>query len=463
MSTDGDEGWRQFYKDKDSKTPLRKQLQRKKIKFVLAGGVAAFFNLASMVCLVEFLEFDTAVLRNVANALSVELSLVASFFLYRLLVWPGGSWEIRQMVWEQLPLYHMSVGAAVISRIFFVFPLLDWLGLHYALNTLVGVGLGATINYVLKDRLAFGSQTIDPHDPDHGGTLTKIYYPEGLGPVFIKYSGSPNLQLSRSGEHPDRPNGQLKVVSVVIPAHNEAGSIIRTIESISQTLEKEEISYEILVINDHSTDRTEELLHDCLTHNTKVIYKNNYYPKGFGFAVRCGLENFRGDAVVIVMADCSDEPKNIVDYFHILQEGWDCVFGSRFIKGAKAIDYPIHKLMVNRLANGFIQMLFGLEYNDTTNAFKMYRKEVIEGICPLLSHHFNLTVEMPLKAIVRGFSYTTIPITWRNRTSGISKLKITEMGSRYLFIVFSVFLEKLLSRGDYVRTHARLGTQNLHQ
>jgi len=447
----------------DFRTPLRKRLQSKRIRFVLAGGAAASLNLLFMIWLIDFLGFDTAVLRNVANAISVELSLIASFFLYRLWVWPGGSWEIRKMVLEQLPLYQMSSGAAVLSRIFIVFPFLDWMGIHYALNTLVGVGLSATINYVLKDRLALTSQTLDAQYRNQGGSLPEIYYPEGLGPVFINYSGSPNFQLSGSGEHQDRTNGQLEGISVVIPAHNEAGSIVHTIQSISQALEKEGISYEILVINDHSTDRTEELIQDILAYNTKVVYKNNYYPNGYGFAVRCGLENFRGDAVVIVMADCSDEPENIVDYFHTLQEGWDCVFGSRFIKGAKVVGYPIHKLMVNRLANGFIQMLFGLEYNDITNAFKMYRKEVIEGICPLLSHHFNLTVEMPLKAIVRGYSYTTIPVTWRNRTSGISKLKIKEMGSRYLFIVLSVFLERVLARGDYARKHPRLGIRNLHQ
>jgi dolichol-phosphate mannosyltransferase len=151
------------------------------------------------------------------------------------------------------------------------------------------------------------------------------------------------------------------------------------------------------------------------------------------------------------MADNSDSPDNMVDYYYKLQEGYDCVFGSRFIKGGKVIDYPIHKLFINRLANLFIQVLFGLKFNDTTNAFKIYRKEVIEGISPLLSHHFNLTVEMPLKAIVRGYSYTTIPITWRNRTTGVSKLKLKEMGSRYLFIVLSIWLEKHLSRGDYKR------------
>jgi dolichol-phosphate mannosyltransferase len=205
------------------------------------------------------------------------------------------------------------------------------------------------------------------------------------------------------------------------------------------------------VVNDNSKDNTEAVLKKINQENPRILYINNYYPNGFGFAVRCGLENFSGDAVAVVMADNSDSPDNMVDYYYKLQEGYDCVFGSRFIKGGKVIDYPIHKLFVNRLANLFIQVLFGLKFNDTTNAFKIYRKEVIEGISPLLSHHFNLTVEMPLKAIVRGYSYTTIPITWRNRTTGISKLKLKEMGSRYLFIVLSIWLEKYLSRGDYKR------------
>ena len=205
------------------------------------------------------------------------------------------------------------------------------------------------------------------------------------------------------------------------------------------------------MVNDNSKDNTEAVLQKINQENPRIRYINNYYPNGFGFAVRCGLENFSGDAVAVVMADNSDSPDNMVDYYYKLQEGYDCVFGSRFIKGGKVIDYPRHKLFVNRLANLFIQVLFGLKFNDTTNAFKIYRKEVIEGISPLLSHHFNLTVEMPLKAIVRGYSYTTIPITWRNRTTGVSKLKLKEMGSRYLFIVLSIWLEKHLSRGDYKR------------
>jgi dolichol-phosphate mannosyltransferase len=199
---------------------------------------------------------------------------------------------------------------------------------------------------------------------------------------------------------------KIRLLSLVIPAHNEEDCIVTTIQSIRQVLEAEKIAYEILIINDNSRDHTEELLQQLSSENSQVRYINNYFPNGFGFAVRCGLENFHGDAVAIVMADSSDSPQNIVDYYYHLQEGYDCIFGSRFIKGGKVIDYPSHKLLINRLANLFIKILFGLKLNDTTNAFKAYRREVIEGISPLLSHHFNLTVEIPLKAIIRGYSYT---------------------------------------------------------
>jgi dolichol-phosphate mannosyltransferase len=139
----------------------------------------------------------------------------------------------------------------------------------------------------------------------------------------------------------------------------------------------------------------------------------------------------------------------------------DCVFGSRFLRGSRVVDYPGFKLAINRLANLFIRLLFRIPLNDTTNAFKCYRREAIDGLRPILSNHFNLTVELPLKAIVRGFTYAVIPIGWRNRTHGVSKLKLQEMGSRYLFIVLYVWLEKHLAKGDYrrMRPEHRQGVQ----
>jgi dolichol-phosphate mannosyltransferase len=216
-------------------------------------------------------------------------------------------------------------------------------------------------------------------------------------------------------------------------------------------LERAGINHEVLVVNDGSTDDTRDTLVDLAARYPNVRVVDNPPPNGFGLAVRTGLANFRGDAVAIVMADGSDDPADLVKCHTKLQEGYDCTFGSRFIAGSKLIDYPIHKLIINRLANLFISALFQIRYNDVTNAFKCYRRTVIAGVQPILSHHFNLTVELPLKAIIRGYSFAVIPISWTNRTSGVSKLKIREMGSRYLFIVLYCFIERLLSRGDYRR------------
>jgi dolichol-phosphate mannosyltransferase len=238
-------------------------------------------------------------------------------------------------------------------------------------------------------------------------------------------------------------------LSVLIPAHNEEESIAETVKDIYERLTAEQIPHEILVVNDNSKDQTERVLQKLADVYPTLRYINNPPPNGIGLAIKAGLAHYTGDAVVIVMADGSDSPEDIVKYYRELQKGVDCVFGSRFIKGGKLIDYPRHKLLLNRLANWFIEVLFGLRYNDVTNAFKAYRRETIEGIKPVLSHHFNVTVELPLKAIVRGYSYSVVPISWKNRSHGVSKLKIKEMGSRYLFMILYIWLEKSLSGGDY--------------
>lgn len=209
--------------------------------------------------------------------------------------------------------------------------------------------------------------------------------------------------------------------------------------------------YEIVVVNDNSSDGTVNEVAEATARWPRIRCVHNTPPHGFGLAVRRGLEEFRGDAVCVVMADLSDAPGDVVTYYDKIKQGAECVFGSRFLRESKVIDYPWFKLIVNRLANQFIRLLFRLDFNDVTNAFKCYRREVIESIQPLLAHHFNLTVEMPLKAIVRGFSYEVVPISWTNRKVGISKLRMQEMGSRYLFIVLYALIEKLLSRGDYRR------------
>jgi dolichol-phosphate mannosyltransferase len=253
----------------------------------------------------------------------------------------------------------------------------------------------------------------------------------------------------------------LRRLAVVIPARDESGCIASTVEHLHLELRLAGIEHEIIVVDDGSTDGTWEILQDVAVRIPEVVPVRNEGLHGFGRAIQRGLDALTADAVVIMMADESDDCRDVVRYWRKLQEGLDCVFGSRFVKGGGVIDYPRLKYVLNRWANLFIRLVFGIGLNDTTNAFKAYRREVIEGCRPFLAPHFNLTVELPLKAIVRGYSWTTIPITWRNRRTGVAKLKIGEMGSRYFFIVAYVWLEKYFSRGDYRRQPAPLaaGTQ----
>ena len=246
-------------------------------------------------------------------------------------------------------------------------------------------------------------------------------------------------------------------LSVVIPAHNEEGCIGGTVRALHGRLSAERIEHEILVINDNSSDQTEHILTSLGAEIPTLAYVNNAPPHGFGFAVRRGLEAYTGDAVAVYMADASDRPEDLVRFFRTMERMQvDCVFGTRFSKRSKVVDYPALKLALNRSANTFIQALFGLRYNDITNAFKLYRRHVIDGLRPILSHHFNLTVELPLKAIVRGYSYAVVPNDWINRKTGESKLRVKEMGSRYLFIVLYCFIEKWLSKRDYHRERIEL-------
>lgn len=265
--------------------------------------------------------------------------------------------------------------------------------------------------------------------------------PPGIGSVHLR-TGGPTVETPT----------QLTLLSIVIPARNECECIASTVQHLHLELRLNEVPHEIVVVDDGSTDTTWEVLTKLRENLPELAPVQNTDLYGFGRAIIRGIDASRGDAVVIMMADESDDCRDVVRYWKLLNEGWDCVFGSRFVRGGGVIDYPWIKLRLNRMANHFIKLLFGIKLNDTTNAFKAYRRTVLDGCRPFLSPHFNLTVELPLKAIIRGYTWTTVPITWRNRQTGIAKLKIKEMGSRYFFIVAYCWLEKYFSRGDYKKT-----------
>ncbi|MDR1645476.1 MAG: glycosyltransferase family 2 protein [Tannerellaceae bacterium] len=239
-------------------------------------------------------------------------------------------------------------------------------------------------------------------------------------------------------------------LSVIIPAYNEEGCIEETVRQLVHTLGNARIEHEILAVNDNSGDGTLKILESLSETCPAVRYITNEGPNGFGYAVRKGLANFTGDCAAVFMADMSDDPNDLVAFYRLMEkEGCDAVFGTRWSNGGKVYDYPKHKLWVNRLANHIIRILFRIKYNDTTNAFKLYKRNTIEGLQPFLSPHFNLTVELPLKVIIRGYSYRVLPNSWTNRKTGESKLKINEMGTRYFFILLYCLIEKYFSKGDF--------------
>jgi dolichol-phosphate mannosyltransferase len=243
----------------------------------------------------------------------------------------------------------------------------------------------------------------------------------------------------------------LQLLSVVIPARDEEGCIAATVEHLDLELRLQGIAHEIVVVDDGSADATWSILCELRNRVPTLAPLQNVGRHGFGRAITLGFDHMRGDAAVVMMADESDDFRDVVRYWQILNEGWDAAFGSRFLKGGVVIDYPVLKLYINRLANLFLRVLFNVPFNDFTNAFKGYRRTVIEGCHPFLSPHFNITIELPLKTMVRGYSWTVTPITWRNRRAGESKLKLREMGSRYLFIALYCWLEKYFSRGDFTK------------
>ena len=238
-------------------------------------------------------------------------------------------------------------------------------------------------------------------------------------------------------------------LSIIIPAKNEEGNLEDTIEELNNILLINNIEHEIIVIDDHSSDNTLKILNLLKNNINELKIINNTGKPGYGLTVRLGLENYSGEIIAIMMADGSDSPKDLIKFYFKSIKNNTCIFGSRFIDGGFTKDYPKLKYVLNRIFNNLVRLIFQIRYNDITNAFKVYTKEAIEGSKPFLSNHFNLTLELPLKIIIRGYNYEIVPNSWRNRKTGISKMKIKEMGSRYLFILFYCLIEKLLTKNDY--------------
>lgn len=258
------------------------------------------------------------------------------------------------------------------------------------------------------------------------------------------------------------PSSPAPLLSVCIPAHNEAGNIGRTIDAVASTLRAAQIPFEFVIANDNSKDNTEEVIRSKMAEGIPIRMVNRRPPGGFGRAIRSCLAHFQGEVVVIVMADLSDDPQDIVRYYHKINEGYDAVFGSRFIKGSIVKDYPTTKLIANRIGNKLIQLLFRTEHNDLTNAFKCFRADAVRSLLPLLSSHFNITIELSIGLLIRRHKIATIAINWYGRTWGQANFKIKELGRRYFATLFKLYAERIFIMDDVLAEHS-IKLERLHQ
>ena len=231
-------------------------------------------------------------------------------------------------------------------------------------------------------------------------------------------------------------------LSIIIPCRDEEENVNIIYENIKKKIETE--NYQIIFINDFSSDNTENKIKELSTNDKKIFLYNNS-KRGLGGAIDLGLKKSMGKFITILMADSADSIDDLNNYIKIInEEKCDAVFGSRFISGGKTVEYPLIKLIFNRFGNNLARLLFLSNYNDFTNSFKIYKKEVIQHFFPLVSEDFNIFLELPLKTISRGFKFKIIPIKYYNRTVGTAKFKIKELGSRYLFTLLYCFIEKIL-------------------
>ena len=232
------------------------------------------------------------------------------------------------------------------------------------------------------------------------------------------------------------------MLSIIIPVKNEEELIKNSIDQLLNEIENTEL--EIIIIDDFSNDRTKNIVEEMCEKNGKIKFFKNKH-EGLGPLIDLGIEKSKGEYICIMMSDLSDDIQDLKNYYkQISNSDFDAILGSRFMRDSNIFDYPVVKLILNRIFNYFVKILFLSNYNDFTNAFKIYKKSTLINLRPFVSESFNIFLELPLKLISRGYKYKVIPIKWTNRKKGKSKFKIKELGAKYIFTLIYCLSEKVL-------------------
>jgi glycosyltransferase involved in cell wall biosynthesis len=258
-----------------------------------------------------------------------------------------------------------------------------------------------------------------------------------------------------------RKSGEIMKTSIIIPAYNEEDIIKKTVRDVDRVMRGKKYDYEILVVNDNSDDNTLRILRELAKSNKRLKIadkKSNIAgPSGLGSAIRFGFKKSSGDLLIPFMGDLSDDPRDIPKFIEKINEGYDVICGSRFIGNVSIENYPTIKLICNRIYNKAFATFFGLHISDISNAFKAYRRAVINSIKPE-SRGFEITSEIVLKAHIKRFEIGEVPVSWKGRKDkGVSKfgsfkspkfilVKLPKIGVSYGMISLKLWMRFISNR-----------------
>jgi dolichol-phosphate mannosyltransferase len=231
-----------------------------------------------------------------------------------------------------------------------------------------------------------------------------------------------------------------KPLGIIVPVYNEAENISKTLTTVE---EKVKTPHRIYIVYDFDEDNTLSVAKEFLKKGIDLKFVKNP-QKGVVNAIKIGFKKAEEDYVLVTMADLSDDYSVVDSMCRLIEEGYDIICGSRYMKGGKQIGGPLLKKTLSRIAGISLKLLSGLPTHDATNSFKLYRKSMLDSLDIESDGGFEIGMEILVKAHFSGFKVTEVPCIWLDRQDGKSRFKILKWTPKYLRWYFYAIRERLL-------------------
>ena len=195
-----------------------------------------------------------------------------------------------------------------------------------------------------------------------------------------------------------------------MPVYNEGKVISETLRRVETEIK---IPHELLIIYDMDGDTTLAPVKRLQKKYPSVKLAKNIYGKGALNALKTGIKKSKGEAVCVMMADLTDDPKILNGMYRKYLEGFDVVAASRYMAGGRQLGGPLIKRILTQTAGLSLHFLVGLPTHDATNSFRLYSKKFLDSVKIESDGGFELAIELTVKAHFWGYKVGEVPTTWR--------------------------------------------------